>query len=291
MPLSVIVISYNAGRLEQCLEALLRQPEAAEIIVSDCSVNDPAERLAPLFPTVRFAHFSEKRSVPQLRWAAVRETSGDLIASLEARSVPANDWCAVLVRAHEENPDAPVVGGPIGFPATSTARNWGVYFCEYGQFAPPVETGPVRDLSGANASYKRAALEEASDLLDAGKWETDLHHRWREQGRRAILSSATVCFENALPIATVLRQRVAYGRGYAAARLADAAWLRRAGYAVCCPLLPLLLTVRLGRSLRGKGLLPHFWRALPWIVLFNSAWAGGEMVGYLFGQSSKVENY
>ena len=291
MSLSVIVISYNAGRLRQCLEALTQQPEAREIIVADCSAEDPAAHLAPLFPDVRFLHFQEKRSVPELRWAAFRLTRGHLIASMEARSVPARDWCAVLVRAHEEHPHAPVIGGPIALSAPASRRDWGLYFCEYGQVAPPVRTGPVHDLSGANACYKREDLEQAGDLLDAGSWETLLHRRWRTEGRYPILSTATVFFQNALPLAMVLRQRLAYGRGYAAARFDDARWLQSAACAAFCPLLPLLLTIRRGWALREKGLLPAFWSAFPWIVLFNGVWSVGELIGYLFGESGKVEIY
>jgi glycosyltransferase involved in cell wall biosynthesis len=291
MSLSVILISYNAGQLQPCLESLVGQLEANEIIVADCSTDDPTVTLARKFPGVRFVHFQEKRSVPELRWAGFRESRGDLVATLEARSVPASDWCAVLVRTHGANPDAPAVGGPVALAAPGSPRDEGLYFCEYGQFAPPVTPGPARELSGANLSYRRAALEQSADLLDAGRWETLLHQRWRNEGRVLVLSTATVFFKNAMPTATAVRQRFAYGRGYAAARLEGQSLLRRFAYAAFCPVLPWLLTARLGLALGAKGLRTRFWRALPWILVFNVCWAAGEMVGYLLGDSGKVENY
>ena len=287
----MIVVSYESGRLALCLDSLARQLEADEIVVADCSASDPAATLRSRFPAVRFLHFTEKRSVPQLRWAAFGETSGSLIAALEARTIPASDWCARLVRAHDENPEVPVVGGPVALSLPASARDLGLYFSEYGRFAPPVRPGPADDVSGANLSYKREALEGARDLLDAGSWETRLHLRWRAQGRRAFLSDATVVFENAMTPADAIRQRFAYGRDYAAVRFPRTARLRRAGYAVSCPVLPLLLTARIGLGLRGKGLQPRFWRALPWILFYSGLWAAGEMIGYLFGESGKVEIY
>jgi len=291
MALSVVVISYNAGRLAECLERLTRQPDAAEIIVSDCSDRDPAGTLASQFPRVRFLHFTEKRSVPQLRWAGVRQSTGDLVATLEARTMPAEDWCAVLSRAHAAHPDAPVVGGPVALLAPGSPHDEGLYFCEYGAFAPPIDAGPVASLSGANLSYRRQALEAARDLVDAGRWETPLHERWRAEGRPLVLSTATVLFENAMPASTAIRQRFAYGRGYAAVRVEGAGWMRRAAYAAFCPALPVLMTARLIQSLRYKKLWSRFWRALPWILVFNSAWAAGECVGYLAGESGAVENF
>ena len=291
MSLSVIVVSYEPGRLRLCLESLVRQPEAREIVVADCSALDPTATLAPLFPSVRFLHFAEKRSVPQLRWAALGRTSGSVVAALEARTVPAPDWCARLVRAHEQHPEAPVVGGPIAVSAPVSARGLGVYFAEYGRFAPPIAVGPADEVSGANLSYKRAALERERDLLEAGAWETLLHQRWRAQGSRAFLTDATVFFENAMSSAAAIRQRFAYGRGYAAARLPRHAWVRRAVRAAGSPLLPFVLTLRIGLGLRGKRMWRGFWRALPWVLFYNGLWAAGEMVGYAFGASGKVEIY
>ena len=291
MSVSVILTSYNARQLRACLEALVAQPGADEIIVADCSQHNPADVLAVDFPRVRFLHFSETRTVPALRWAALRHCRGDVVAALEARSVPAPNWCAVLAEAHAANRDTLAIGGPVAPAQRGSARDEGLYFCEYGLFAPPVAVGPVTELSGANLSYKRAALEACADLLAAGAWETQLHARWRSQPNALRLSTATVYFVNEMSAPTALRQRFAYGRGYAAARFDRGERLRRLVYAACCPVLPLLLTCRIGRSLLGKGLLARFGRALWWVILFNSAWSVGECVGYVLGASATAENF
>ena len=205
--------------------------------------------------------------------------------------MPASDWCASLLKAYAEHPDAPAIGGPVAPAPGGSVRDLGVYFCEYGQYAPPARRGPVHDLSGANLSYRRSVLFEAGDLLDAGKWETLLHLRWRAEGRTLFMSDATVIFQNAMSTSTIFRQRLAYGRGYAANRLPPGHWLLRLGYAAFCPVLPVLLTLRLASTLGGKGRWRDFVCALPWVVLLNGFWAAGEFTGYVRGDSGKVENY
>ncbi len=292
MPVSVIVTSYNSiHSLELCLDALSRQPEAQEIVVADCSEVNPASFLKPRFPAIEFLYFTGLRSVPELRWAALRATSGNVVAAVEARCVPADDWCAQLDAAHRAHPDAPAIGGPVTPAECSSPRDLGLYFCEYGLYAPPAEQGPSPDLSGANLSYKRNALLESQDLLDAGKWETLLHARWREQGRWPRLCPATVVFYNSMPLATALRQRFWYGWGYAAERVARRSRWIAFSFALAAPLLPFVLTRRLWLSAKKKRSLRAFRRAFGWILLFQFAWAGGEFCGYLFGPPRRSRIY
>src|SRR5262249_14688011 len=122
MCLSVIVTSFDSPRaLRQCLESLTRQEEASEIIVADCSPDDPAPSLHSSFPKVRFLRFGEKRTVPQMRWEAFRHSTGALIAAIEARCRPAAGWCAAIARAHEQWPDAPAAGGPAAVSTPASA--------------------------------------------------------------------------------------------------------------------------------------------------------------------------
>jgi Glycosyl transferase family 2 len=290
--LSVIVTSYNSPLvLRECLLRLTAQPEAAEIIVTDCSDRDPSRELSALFPDVRFVHFGERRTVPQLRWEGARLSAGDAVAVIEARSVPADDWCAVFLRALEAYPQAPVAGGPVAFGSRGTAFDWGLYFCEYGRFAPPVEEGMVAELSAANLCYRRKDLEEASDLLDRGAWDTLLHERWSLQHRPLVLCSAAIWFRNTMDRRTAIQQRFWYGRGYAADRVAQRGLWVRLLFAGFTALLPATLACRLGRAAARKSLAAEFARALGWVLLLSVAWSCGECAGYLFGRSSHAHIY
>lgn len=258
-----------------------------EIVVADCSLRNPAEILGPIFPSVRFLSLEGEQSVPRLRWAALPETRGEVIACIEARCVPAPEWCERLLAAHEAFPDVPAIGGSVGIALPAVAFDLGLYFSEYGLFCPPAVEGETDKLSGANFSCKRAALEESRGLLDAGAWETLLFERWRRQGKTLRLCAAAVVFENTMSLATALRQRFHYGQGYAADRVAGAPAIRRLLYAAASPLLPPLLTWRAGRRALATPWRGAFLRGLPWLLLLNASWAAGELAGYLTGRPGR----
>ncbi len=283
-PLAVIITSYDSlGVLRRGLASLVAQPEVAEIVVSDCSPQNPADLLAAEFPSVRFLHFEGKRAVPVLRWAALGKTSAPLVGALESRCVAAPDWARRIAAAHEASPQAPAIGGPVAPGAASNAFELGLYFCEYGAFSPPLAEGPSPALSGANLSYKRRDLEAERDYLDSGRWETFLHERWLAEGRELHLCGASIEFHNTMSPGTALRQRFYYGRGYAAERLEGAPVSRRALYAVFCAFLPVMLTARMARAAVAKGMGGLFVRALAWTALLNAAWSAGELLGYTLG--------
>ncbi len=279
----MIVTSYRSAQtLQKCLESIAGQVGTAdEIVVADCSPARPDIRV----PGVKLTYFSEKRSVPEMRWAALRVTSGDLVAAVESRCIPDSDWLKKLASAHAKHPEAAGIGGFV-WTAPASALAEGLYFCEYGQYAPPVDCGLTKELSGANLSYKRAALERERDLLDAGCWETLIHLRWRDQGIPLALCDAGVRFENSMTPANILRQRFDYGRNYAANRAVP-----RVVFALASPALPFLLTARSARSAWRKGMARRFWKCAGYVFAFNIAWSAGEFWGYLFGPAKGSRIY
>ncbi len=292
MRLSVIVTSYNTPHsLARCLESLTRQKEASEIVVSDCSPVNPAGELGPRFPAVRFLHFSSKRSVPELRWAALRETSGDIVAAMEARCIPSSTWCAELLATHAAHPGVPVCGGPVSLLPGGGLRDLAIYLCEYGAFAPPVVEGASAQLSGANLCYRRSALLECGDLLDAGVWEALMHERWKAQGRTLWLCGASIAFQNTMPLADTFRQRFHYGWSFASERVAGQPRTSALLRAVTAPLIPVILVGRLFHSARQKEFVGQVVRAIGWILLFQTTWAAGECAGYLLGAPRERHNY
>jgi hypothetical protein len=292
LDLSVIVTSYRSpDLLRRCLASLTDQIAIGEIVVADCSPDNPEAWVREAFPRVRVLHAPERRTVPELRWGAVPHTTGAIVAAIEARCVAAPDWGAALNAAHERHPRAPAVGGPVRLKPHPSIFDWGLYFAEFGHFAPPLEEGGAPQLSGANLSYKRDALESCADLLRAGAWEAALHERWRREGRELYVSRATVEFQNGMRRRDAIRMRFHYGRSYAAGRFAPDALERRVIYGLGAVALPALLTWRAARSARRAGLIAAFWRSSPWVLLLNGSWAAGECAGYLAGRSSRAEIY
>ncbi len=286
--ISAIVVSYNSPTLEKCLESLAAQlSEPDEVIVADCSDEDPRARFHREIPGVRFLRFPERRSIPQLRREAMTVSRGDILLLTEGRLIPSHDWAATLLQAHQTHPQAPAVGGPIDS-KPSSAFDAAVFFCEYGRHMPPAGDGECQELSGANLSYKRWALDLCRDLIEAGAWEPFLHRRMEQHGHRLRRAGrALVCYHNSLSVAQFFRQRFHYGRWFAAARVEAAGSLKRLVYAAFCPLLPWLLTWRLARLIaQRRNHRLDFLRALPWILFFQSVWSAGEFCGYLAGKGT-----
>jgi glycosyltransferase involved in cell wall biosynthesis len=282
---SVIVVSYQAAAtLERCLESLDAQLDAsAEVIVADGSPEDPRLHFRQQFPHVRFLR-CRGLTIPELRREALRLARGEIVALTEARLVPAKNWLALLREAHRTHPEAPAIGGAIAH-AGASAYDTAVFFCEYGWHLPPIPDGPAPELSGANLSYKRWALDVCQDLVDAAAWEPFLHRRLEQHGHELLRAGqAQVAYHNSLTLGQFLRQRFHYGRWFAAERARSMPWARRLAHTAFTPLLPLLLTFRLARLAAARGHLGEFLRALPWIVVFEAVWSLGEGCGYLFGK-------
>jgi hypothetical protein len=258
-------------------------------VVADCSPDDPTPDLQARFPRVRVMHVPHKLTVPALRWRAVALTRGDIVAAIEGRSVPGDTWCADLVAAHAARTEAPAIGGPVALKAGASAFDRGLYFSEFAAFAPPLAEGPSPQLSGANLSYKRAALEDSRDLMDLGLWEAALHERWRSRGAPLWLSAACVIFHNGMTRGDAIRMRFHYGRSYAADRFRGRPRSVALTYALLAPALPALLTWRAAGHAARAGLGSPFMAGLPWLIVLNTAWACGEMAGYLLGRAADPE--
>ncbi len=263
---------------------------ADEVLVLDSSDEDPAPFLSKHFPDVKFFHFRKAVSIPRLRWKGFRESTGEVVANLESWMVPGPDWVEALRKAHTEHAPAPAIGGPVGFDPGQggSAFQWGDFFYEYGRHMTPADDGAVDELTGANCSYKRAALEECEDLLHHGAWDSSLHERFKKQGsllRRA--GSASADYRGEPRLSQVILQRFHYGRWFAAERNRQLGFPQRLARCLTSPLVPWILLRRLWQSLGGKpGARRRLARSAGWVLFFYSLWSLGEACGYLLGGGS-----
>ena len=286
---SVVVVSFNAPQsLERCLAALEGQAWE-EVLVVDASSEDPSSAVKERFPDVTVVHFPELRSIPELRWEGARRTRGDVIALLESAMEPSAGWVEALRAVHRDGP-AMVVGGPVAFeggPEVS-AFQWADFFYEYGRWMAPKSDGFAAELTGANCSYRRSALEECLDLMENGAWEGAIHDRLRSRGGELWRASGAQAFYRGEPrFGTIVRQRFHYGRWHAGERGATMPWPERVVRAALFPAVPLVLYWRLWKSLDGKPETRlESLRSVGWLGLFYLLWAAGEACGYLFGSGS-----
>ena len=290
--LSIVVASHGAaGALADCLSSLRRQnPDGrAEIIVADDSTGRSLKSIEEQFPDVRVVNGSRPALVPEL-WARGAEAArGRAIAFTTADFVPAPDWIAQIRRHHALGYQA--VGGAIENGARSSVVQWAVYFCRYAAFMPPFAPQAAVQIAGDNASYQRSALERCADLTAQGFWEYAVNERLRRDGGVLLLTPALRVTHASAPRAwQFCRQRFAHGRVFGAQRAAAASTGRRAVYLVAFPTIPCVVLAKIARRVVAKRRhFGAFLRALPLVILFTFAWAGGEALGYLHGSLGRAD--
>ena len=280
----VVVILGGRDYLPRCLDALEQQVGVArpEILVPcDESVGD----LAPLrrrYPHVQFVPVQGRRTYAELRAIGFHQARGTIIALTEDHCSPDPDWCQQILKLHEGGHAA--VGGAVNEGADGIL-NWAIYLCDFSRYMSPVVEGPSAYLTDCNVSYKRQALEPLAPLWATEFHETTINWTLAGQGQSLWLSPRIVVRQQrTLALGAALRERYRFGRLFARTRVAATPWVKRPLYAAGAVLLPLVFTARVARNLavksRSRG---RFLLALPAIVLLNTVWAVGELVGYLHG--------
>jgi len=260
LELSVVIVTLGGqGDLERCLEALRRQgPIELEIIVPKSGAPPPA-----------------------LRAAGIREASAPIVALTEDHCIPSPDWAASILRAHAA-PSA-AAGGSVEKTTPDTALNWAVYLADYLRYAAPLPEGPAAHLTDCNVSYKRAALDRVAACWRDGFHENVVHDALRAAGETLWLApSIVVAQRRSFRPGAVLRDRLAYGRLFAATRAQRASLAARVVLLASTTLLPALLVARVAvQVIRKRRHAGQFLRSLPWLAVISTAWAVGEFLGYL----------
>ena len=291
--LSVIVVSFSRPAiLERCLSALVAEVRSVQAEVLVVRRSDDVEALRSRFPTLRWIPARPDETVPRMRSLGLESSGGDPIALLEDDCVVAEGWCAALLSAHQGSSAA--VGGPIEPGNYQRARDWGVFFCEYGRFMSPL-TGEVAVLPGNNISYTRSALEKlAADVSDPnGFYETFANARLRRSGKILTAAPQMIVYNiNSWSREWLTTLPYHHGRGYGGLRVAGRSAAVRLAFAALTPLVPALKVGRIAREVAGRGrYLGQFIRAFPWILLFAINWSAGEGAGYLFGPGRSLQHW
>ncbi len=293
--LTVVVVALNAADLlPRCLDALGALGDAG---LEVCVVRHwgptggPEARLTSSFPQVRWLSAPLDTTVPVMRSIGIGAATGRLIALLEDDCLVLPGWADAVRRAHAG--PAAAVGGAVEPGEYAHGLDWGVYFCEYGRFMPPVPETDTPDLAGMNVAYKRAAL--AGHEADPGGFrDVFVHWAWASQGR-TLRSSTTFVVRNVNSWSGrhVTSVPYHYGRAFAGERFAGAGLGRRLAFAGAAAIaLPGLKTARLAAIVaRRRRHIGRFVLALPWVVLFNTAWTCGEIVGSVCGPGTSAARW
>jgi glycosyltransferase involved in cell wall biosynthesis/GT2 family glycosyltransferase len=198
--ISVVICAFTFDRLEvmgESLDSLRAQTLAPhEILLVIDHAPELLEEARRLWPDVKIVANREKQGLSGARNTGVAEASGEVVAFLDDDAIAAPDWLRHLADAYAD-PSVLGAGGTVrprwveGKPAWFPSEFDWVVGCTHSGM--PQELAPVRNLVGANMSFRRAPLVEVGgfshDLgrvgtLPVGCEETDLsirvHQRWPE---------------------------------------------------------------------------------------------------------------
>src|SRR6266480_3112742 len=143
------------------------------VIVAFRSNLSPSLLTGDRFRDVRFVPAPADANVFQLRSLGIRETRGASIALIEDHSIVGRGWVESLMSARAAG--WTICGGPIENDSKSSAHDWALSFAEYARFMPPMPSGEVTILSGANIFYDRATLWSCGSIWESCFYETDVN--------------------------------------------------------------------------------------------------------------------
>jgi glycosyltransferase involved in cell wall biosynthesis/GT2 family glycosyltransferase len=188
--ISVLICAYTAERLPRiaaAIESLRAQTVPAhEIVLAIDHAPELAAECRRRWPDLHLVDNREQQGLSGARNTGVAECGGEVVAFLDDDAVAAPDWLERLGQAYLD-PDVLGVGGAI-HPAWEEGRpswfppefDWVVGCTHSGM---PREPEAVRNLVGANMSFRRAVLDEVGGFrhelgrigtIPSGCEETDL---------------------------------------------------------------------------------------------------------------------
>lgn len=293
IPLSIVIATTKAWpELEPCLEALHKQAQAvgAEVLVGDGHGEGLPSDVTRRYPEVKWLK-CPGRSVFFLRELAMTQARGEVVAVTEDHCTVTAEWCARVLQAHREHPEAAAIGGVVENGETTRLIDWANFLIVFGPFTAPIDTGRQRRISlQANVSYKRRVVPRNTSEL--GMMEFLFNRRLHEQGETLIADDRLVVFHNQTwGLWGTFRAHFHNGRSIAGFRLRNISWIERGVRLGGCWLLPAyLLWITVSPVIRKGRLLKPALASLPLIALVVTCHAAGEWVGYLFGPGNSPQH-
>jgi glycosyl transferase family 2 len=289
--LSVVVPSVNGlDDLLGCLAALeaQRADVSLEVLVVDRCGEAVRREVRAQYPGVRLLVAAADATIPAMRAQAFAAATMPMVAVIEDHVIVPQGWARALLDAQQAA--ATVVGGSVVNAATERLVDWAAFLCEYSHCIPPLTAGETEWLTGNNVVYPRELLERYRPVVEAGGWENRLHDSFRRDGIRLVCRpEIEVGHKKHYSVGEYLSQRYLYARSYAGVRFPNASLPARAAYSAAAVALPPILFARTVSRVVSKGRhRAELVRSLPLLALFVTAWAAGEIVGYLAGPGNAL---
>ena len=276
--MSVVVGCVGAPEdAARCLEALRPQLSDGELIVAAPAPAPPDLRRR--FPD---AVFCERAGalVPELWRDGIDRARGGVVALTISPMIPAPDWVATATSGARRHG---VLAGAIDPADGIGLADLAECLCRYARDMTPFEPRDSIDIPGDNCAYDADLLRRTRAVWDGGFWEPDVNRAIADLGTTPRHDPALHVQQgrSAGPRAFV-RQRLLHGRAHGLQRGRRFSRARNLVGVAACPVVPLLLLVRTYQELARRSRLgPRTVAALPWLVMFDVAWAFGEAAGHL----------
>ena len=199
---SVVVCCYTDERWDDICGALAsvrtQLADGDELIVAVDHAPDLALRIRDAFPDARVVENTSVRGLSGARNTGIAVATGEIVAFLDDDAVAAPDWLDRLCAPYED-PAVVAVGGRVVASWDASRPTWfppefdWVVGCTYA--GHPGE-GPIRNVIGANMSFRRSIFEAVGGFddevgrvgaLPAGCEETELCIRVRQYRPDAVV--------------------------------------------------------------------------------------------------------
>jgi hypothetical protein len=288
--LSVVVAAVDPWPAARtCLESLVHQSSAGpiEIIVADGDGNAlPADQVPS---SVRWLR-KPGGSIFQMRALGLAAARGEIIAFTEDHCRVAPDWCRSMLELHDRYPHAGGIGGAVENGADRSILDRTHFLIAYGPFMLPNHLGPSRDITGqANVSFKRRVLLTKTSA--DGVHQMEMNRELLNRGIELRMDDQPVVWHiQSLGLAGTCRMHFHTGRCIAGFRLPRLSVWGRILRIVSCAILPAFLAARTALIvLKKKRFRISLACGLPFLLLFVSCHALGELSGYLTGPGNSPQ--
>jgi len=168
--MSVVIASYNSAPLVfETLESLHRQegikPCEYEVILADSSTDGTNDAVHQRFPEVKIVHSNERKFPGAARNMGIRESTGDILAFIDADAVASPHWLE-RIRHYHQDPQIVAAGGPILNGNPQKFLGWVPYWCEFTGYTRRSPETRRRVIPTCNLSIKRKAFDEYGPFLE-----------------------------------------------------------------------------------------------------------------------------
>lgn len=187
---------YNVeGYLKECLEAVLKQTHTPdEVLVIDDGSTDQTAEIAAQYP-VRLIRHQQNKGLAAARNTAILNSRNELVASIDADVVLAQDWLEKMVVSMHHDGVVGAGGKLVEKFQQKLADRWRAIHMAQHWGDLPNEDPPA--INGGNTIFKASAIKRVglyNEVFRTNYEDHDICRRLRTRGYRLFYTPEAVCY-------------------------------------------------------------------------------------------------